>query len=112
MAGLRWSQRRCSGLRFLPLLRFPRNDFDIVAARNNRCLSCDGVLFRNQDETRHLLYTLNDVRVQFAIKAPGVRARIVLDLGEEERVESGALRAVGATSGFRQKRLIVFRKRH
>ena len=99
-----------SGL--LPLLRFPRNDFDVVAARNNRRLSCDGVLFRNQDEIRHLLYTLSDVRVQFAVKARGVRTRIVLDLGEEECVESRALRAVGATSGLRQKPLIVFRKRH
>src|SRR4029077_13665718 len=99
-----------SGL--LPLLRFPRNDFDVVLARNNRRLSCDGVLFRNQDEIRHLLYTLSDVRVQFPIKAPGVRARIVLDLREEERVESGAFRTVGATSGLRQKPLIVFRKRN
>src|ERR1700737_3084767 len=39
-----------SGL--LPLLRFPRNDFDVVAARNDRRLSCEGVLFRNQDEMR------------------------------------------------------------
>src|ERR1700737_2724025 len=70
-----------SGL--LSLLRFPRNDFNVVAARNNRRLSCEGVLFRNQDEMRHLLYTLSDVRVQFPIKAPGVRARIVLDLREE-----------------------------
>src|SRR6266853_6174765 len=62
------------GACFLPFLRFPRNDFDIVTARNNRCLSSDGVPFRNQDEVRHLLLTPSDVSVQFAIEAPGVRA--------------------------------------
>src|SRR5579862_4348264 len=41
------------GSRFLPLLRFPGNDLDIITARNNRCLACDAVPFRNQDETRH-----------------------------------------------------------
>jgi hypothetical protein len=39
------------------------------------------------------------MRVKLAIEAPGFRARIILDLGEEECVKSGALRAVGATSG-------------
>lgn len=62
------------GSGFFPFLRIPRNDFDVVTARNNRRLSCDDVLFRNQDEIRHLLYSLSDVRVQFPIKAPGVRA--------------------------------------
>jgi hypothetical protein len=87
------------GACFLLLPRFPRNDLDIITARNNRCLSCDAVPVRNQGEIRHLLFPLGDVRVQLAIKASGVRARIILDLGEEERVKSGALRAVGATSG-------------
>jgi hypothetical protein len=87
------------GSPFLPLLRFPRNDSDIITARNNRCLSCDCVPFRNQDEVWHLLHTSSNVRVQVAIKAPRVRARIIFGLGEEECVKSGAIRAVGATSG-------------
>src|SRR5882762_5233205 len=95
--GLEMVAEALFGSRFFPLPRFPRNDLDIITARNNRCLFIDGVLLRYQHEVRNLLYTPRDVRVQFAIKASGVRARIILDLGEEERVKSGSLRAACAT---------------
>ena len=35
------------GSGFLPLLRFPRNDFDVVAASENRRIACRVVVFRN-----------------------------------------------------------------
>src|SRR5712664_3242099 len=51
------------GACFLPLSRFPRNDLDIITARKNRRLFCDGVPFRNQDEIQHLLLTPSNMRI-------------------------------------------------
>ena len=59
-----------------------------------------------------LLHALNDVTVQLAIKTFGIGARVLTNFREEQRIESGTLRAVCTTPGFRQKRFIVFRKRH
>ena len=52
------------------------------------------------------------MRVELAIETGGIGARIFPDFGEEQRVESRPLRAVGATPRFRQKRFIVFRERN
>jgi hypothetical protein len=67
----------------LPLLRFPRNDFDVVAAGESWCIARRVVVLRNHHEIRHRRDALRDMRVEFAIETCGIGARILPDLGEE-----------------------------
>src|SRR5216683_1799874 len=67
----------------LPLFRFPRNDFDVVAASENWCITRRVVVLRNHHEIRHLRDALRDVRVELAIETRGIGTRILPDLGEE-----------------------------
>src|SRR6266436_6233578 len=67
----------------LPLLRFPRNDFDVVAASKNWCIARRVVVLRNHHEIRHLRDALRNVRVELAIETGGIHARILPDFGEE-----------------------------
>src|SRR5260370_30187219 len=58
----------------LPLLRFPRNDFDVVAASKNWCIARRVVVLRNHHEIRHLRDALRNVRVELAIETGGIHA--------------------------------------
>ena len=63
-------------------------------SRDDRGLARNVELVGNHHEIRHFLYALRDMRVELAVETPGIRARILLDFGEKQAVESGAFRAL------------------
>ena len=80
--------------------------------RENLALSRNAIPPRDQNESRQRLLALRNVRVEFAVEAHGVGARIFPNFGEKQRVESGSLRAPRETPGLGQERFIVLRKRN
>ncbi len=100
------------GASVLALVVFPRDDFHVFPARQNGRLFRPFVAVRNLHEIRHRGHALCNMRVEFAVETDAVRARVLAHFGKEQRVESGALRAVRATPCFRDQRCVLLRERH
>src|SRR5260370_17423971 len=83
------------------LLRFPRDDFNVVAASENWCIARRVVVLLNHHEIWHLRDALGNLRVELAIETGALDPRIFPYFGDEEGVESPPLRALAPTPPFR-----------
>src|SRR5579871_3264073 len=88
----------------------PFRPFPFSATRQNWSAVMRGKLIGDEDKLRHLVFASCDVRVEFAVEASRVGARVLTHFGEKQSVESGPLGAVRTAPRFEQQSFVLFRE--